>query len=106
MYTKQETEDCKKQLLELVKPGDTLYTILRHVSRSGMMRYISVITFQNGEPLHLDYCVAVVTGSGLAPGYDPGVKRTGCGMDMGFDIVYSLSYRLFGDGYALKQRWL
>jgi hypothetical protein len=30
----------------------------------------------------------------------------GCGMDMGFHVVYSLSQTLFNDGYALKQRWL
>jgi len=31
---------------------------------------------------------------------------TGCGMDMGFHLVNSLAYILFGDGYALDQRWL
>jgi len=25
---------------------------------------------------------------------------------MGFHVVYELSYRLHGDGYALKQDWL
>jgi hypothetical protein len=27
-------------------------------------------------------------------------------MDMGFHVVYSLSYALFNDGYAIKQRWI
>jgi len=32
------------------------------------------------------------------------VKVTGCGMDMGFQLVYTLAQALFNDGYALKQR--
>ena len=30
----------------------------------------------------------------------------GCGMDMGFHVIYSLSQTLFNDGYAIKQRWI
>lgn len=35
-----------------------------------------------------------------------GIKVEGAGMDMGFHLVYSLSQRLFGDGYKLSHRWL
>jgi hypothetical protein len=52
-----------------------------------------------------------------------GVKVAGCGMDMGFHLIYSLSYALFpkgtdaphgtrngvpdsDGGYALKHEWL
>jgi hypothetical protein len=30
----------------------------------------------------------------------------GCGMDMGFDLVYNLSSVLYGDGYKIKQEWI
>ena len=30
----------------------------------------------------------------------------GCGMDMGFHLVYTLSSVLYDDGYAIKQEWL
>jgi hypothetical protein len=36
-----EQAEAKAALLKILKPGDTVNTILRHVSRSGMMRHIS-----------------------------------------------------------------
>ena len=30
----------------------------------------------------------------------------GCGMDMGFHLVYTLSRELFDDGYYVKHEWL
>ena len=30
----------------------------------------------------------------------------GCGMDMGFHMVYTLASVLYGDGYALKERYI
>jgi hypothetical protein len=126
--SKKETEEKEKArgtLLEMVKPGDTIYTVLRHVSRSGMQRSISLFT--NGEegPFDITYFAARVLG-GRVDQKNGGIKVGGCGMDMGFHIVYNLSYCLFpegfkvegigrnGDtsgwdtdgGYALKHRWL
>ena len=40
------------------------------------------------------------------PANRDGVRVVGCGMDMGFDLVYRLSMELYGDGYALNARWL
>ena len=34
------------------------------------------------------------------------VKMEGCGMDMGFSLVYELAHCLFRDGYALRHEWL
>lgn len=36
-------DEARKRLKEVLKPGDTVYTILRHVSRSGMTRHISLV---------------------------------------------------------------
>lgn len=94
----REKLEARDKLREWIKPGDTVYTILRHVSRSGMSRDISVkISDGNGGFLHPDYLVAKATGSRLAK--SEGIKIGGCGMDMGFALVYDLSHALYGEGY-------
>lgn len=104
-----EAEEARQRLLSepgALKPGTTVYTILRHVSRSGMFRVIQLVVIgAGGTPYQLGYNAALVLGSQ----YDrdrEGVKVGGAGMDMGFHLVYNLSMVLFGDGYALSQRWL
>lgn len=103
MTTKKERAECIQRLKEWLKPGDTVYTILRHVSRSGMSRRISVIIpdkTRPGEFLFLDGNVADALGWGLSrkPG-EEGVKVSGCGMDMGFHLVYVLSQTLWGEEF-------
>lgn len=88
------------QLRELLHPGDTVYTILRHVSRSGMQRRITPLLLpqgNGGQPHYLDWAVARATGRKL--GEREGVVVGGCGMDMGFELVYTLSRVLFPDGF-------
>ena len=88
-----------------VKPGDTIYTILKSVSASGMSRKLSVFKIENNEPVWLSYHVARIVGSW--DDKSESVRVSGGGMDMGFHIVYWLSAALFdGDGYALNHRWL
>ena len=106
-----DVEAQTKRLKEWLKPGDTVYTILRHKSPSGMSREIGLVILK-AEPdfpggvrdLHPNYAASVVLG--LKQGKRDGIKISGCGMDMGFELVYRLSVELFGDGYALKHRWL
>jgi hypothetical protein len=53
---KAERDRCIEDLRTLLKPGDTVHTVLRHVSRSGMFRRISpVIIGSDGSTLHPDY---------------------------------------------------
>ena len=109
---KSEQAEATARLLEWVKPGDTLYTQVKNVSRSGMSRVIQVIQLENNEPRYLGYNVA----QALGWSYDrkrEGVKVSGCGMDMGFHLIYELSVKLFctegydhDKAYSLKQRWL
>lgn len=40
--SEQEKKEAIEKLRKLIKPGDGVYTILRHVSRSGMQRIIDV----------------------------------------------------------------
>lgn len=100
-YTKEETEKALQQLREWLKPGDTVNCISRHTSRSGMSRSISLFAFPQGatEPAELDYFAARVLGESI-DGKHGGIRIGGCGMDMGFALVYNLSSRLFPEGFG------
>lgn len=109
--TKEEIENWKNELKDMISHMERpeLYTILKHVSRSGMMRSIQVIAIVNNQPLYLGYRIAGI----LDMPYDEkneGVKIGGCGMDMGFALVYDLSSVLYKDeergAYKINQRWL
>ncbi|OQW34882.1 MAG: hypothetical protein A4E20_01510 [Nitrospira sp. SG-bin2] len=90
-----------RELKKILKPGDTIYTKLNHVSKSGMYRVIDVFIVRKNEPLRLSWSVAEITGMGYDRKHE-GVKASGCGMDMGYEVVYQLSHALFGDGYKCK----
>ena len=90
----REQTEARDKLREMVKPGDTVQTILRHVSRSGMQRAISVVI--DGEDY--SWLVARACGFTLHPKYE-GLKVDGCGMDMGSSVVYELSYALHPNGF-------
>lgn len=104
---------AKARLLEILKHGDTVYTVLRHVSTSGMSRRIDLYTVRDNRPQYLSGYAATVTGWKLHD--NGGIVVGGCGMDMGFHLVYTLSSILFRDnpiegrnhsGYELRHEWL
>jgi hypothetical protein len=110
---------AKKQLLEYyVKEGDTVYTLLRSVSSSGMSRTISLKVAKEGRILDLTYFASVVLGWPLVEVNGSRALRVGgAGMDMGFHTVYTLARVLFRDkyegqadavdaGYSLSQAWI
>jgi hypothetical protein len=109
--------DQELQREELVKEyfnGEervTVYTILRRVSSSGMTRHISLKIAQGGEIYDITYNAALALGEKLhdVNGFNT-IKVNGCGMDMGFHLVYSLSSVLFHGqdraGYKIAQRWM
>ena len=109
---------AKKQLLaHYVNEGDTVYTVLRAVSSSGMSRTISLKVARDGKILDLTYFASVVLGWPLVEKNGSRALRVGgCGMDMGFHTVYTLARVLFRDkyegqpdktdaGYSLSQAW-
>jgi hypothetical protein len=107
---KQHTvsERTLTRLREWFPKGSTVYTIIRHVSSSGMSRTIGVVALSylpDSEriiALHPNFSVAEVLGLKVDPKRE-GIKVSGCGMDMAFSIVYDLGVALYGDGYALKK---
>ncbi len=144
--TSAERLESIETLRKSVKPGDTLHTIVRHVARSGMSRSIDVYKFSIADKKHghapNGVCKEWLTFHvGRALGYSMNKKHEaldvgGCGMDMGFHLVYSLASALFSkdgyeclgdgcpsnwhsgenygkrckephrDGYALRQEWI
>ena len=94
--TKKEQSEALDKLRATFHPGDTVYTVLRHVSRSGMSRSISVLDHDNHD---VSFWVSRALGWPVDQ-KNYGVKVSGCGMDMGFHLVYSLSHVLFPDGFG------
>lgn len=109
--TKQEQQAAIERLKQWVQPGDTIYCVLAHVSTSGMrrvIRFYKIVTSQETGKQET-WCLGWNIAKALEYGYNDkreGVVVNGCGMDMGFHVVYSLSDKLFADGYLLKSSWL
>lgn len=106
---KTEQQEAIERLRSWIKPGDTLFTILRHRSASGMSRVIDVVavrgTREKPEVSACGYNIALALGWRFDRQRE-GIRVGGCGMDMGFHVIYELSSVLFADGYKLTQRWL
>lgn len=115
--TVKDQDLSKERLLsEYLNDTRTVYTILRSVSASGMTRHLSLVVAgigNDGAPALYDitYHAAKVLGDKLQDhkGHRT-IKVNGCGMDMGFHLVYELSSVLFAGqdraGYVLSHRWL
>lgn len=105
---KSERDEFIAKLRETLKPGDTLHTVLKSVSRTGMSRVIDVFHFYVDKDTGkvrkswLSYWIAKATGMSFqdGAGKPEGIKIGGCGMDMGFEIVYTLGRTLYPDGFG------
>lgn len=114
-WTKQQQEDARERLADILRENDTLYTVLRHRSRSGMARWLDVYAFlpcpERGdravEKYRLSYLVANATGYAYDRRHEA-IRVNGCGFDVGHDVVYSLSMALFGHGQhgLLRHEWI
>jgi len=124
MKAEKPNEDQISRLKAWIEANNyTVYTVLRHVSKSGMMREISVVipTFGKLEGKHFEHYTHCHVTQFVHPSYTiagllnrsyseknghNSVVCHGCGMDMGFDLVYNLSAVLYGDGYKIRQEWI
>ena len=101
------TDQAREQLAELLPAGSTAYTVLRHVSRSGMSRDIDVIAIVDGEPRWVSGMMCAAFPRYFSRyGNRDAIRVGGCGMDMGFHLVDTLSRALYGEGYKLQHRWI
>jgi len=118
----KKNERAVSRLLEVLKPGDIVWTALEHVARSGLSRVIQVKILREGGLQDISSLVADALDMHIDPRHG-GIRVSGCGMDMGFSLVYELGMVLWPNGtpephgmrngepdriggYALKQRWV
>lgn len=113
--SKADKVEAVEHLRELFDglPKKTAYTVTRKVSASGMTRRISVfVVDSDGDLRDISYYVGAVLGWSITDvmGHRT-VRVDGCGMDMGFHLVYSLSYALYRAdgveraGYVIRHEW-
>jgi hypothetical protein len=100
-----EQADAIDRLTCCFPVGASVHVLLRHVSRSGMSRSISVLHAEGGEISDISFLLRRA-GLGRFDSKHGGIVRQGCGMDMGADLVMSLSRLLHNDPYALRTVWL
>ena len=122
LVKEKEQREAREFLLTFLKPNSTIYTACFRVAESGMSRNIGVYAVKDSEIICLDFYVEKLCGYMRAEN-DNGVKVSGCGMDMGFAIVYDLGSKLWpigtpkphgtrngnpdsDGGYALKHKWM
>ena len=122
-----QRNETAEMLRRFLKPGDTVYCVLRNVSKSGMSRRIDfyVMIIPNGNPSqrttdkpYLQYLSGYMSKLGIGS-WSPdksGLRVNGCGMDMGFHCVYTLARMIFtaedcertdkDQGYSLRSEWI
>lgn len=106
-----------KELAQLPE-GTKIFTICHYVSSSGMMRHIEMFRLENNSKIPIRFLTEEFFNYkiGKSDYYHVG----GCGMDMGFALVNSLSYAVSrfreqnqmmkkgeepNNGYYFKQEW-
>jgi len=75
-----------------VVDGSTVYAKVNKVSSSGMSRNIGLYVILDGRLTNISYHAARALEWPYKDGYDGGVRVSGCGMDMLFATIDSLSY--------------
>jgi len=120
----RETQEACAELYKLLCPDEDVLCVLRHRSRSGMMRVIDLFVIRKGGLRRISWSAAKALGWTYNRKHD-GITADGCGMDMGFHLVYSLAQAVYGDtrkhkawarkqsehgtrsaGYMLRSRWV
>ena len=90
-------EEAIEILKEHIKPNDTLYTQLEHVTKSGMTRFIRVRQIKDDYPYYFTGLVSKALDWKYSDRYHA-IEVGGGGMDMGFHLINTLSYTLYNDG--------
>ena len=88
-------EAARAELRDMFPVGSTVRVRLEHVSRSGMARDIAVM---GPDGTNVSRLVAAA-GERMSP-YREAIRVGGCGMDMGFALVYSMASGMYRDAFA------
>jgi len=87
-----------------------VYTILRHVSSSGLSKDISLKTVEDGQLIDITWTSALALGDKVNDrNGQRAIRVSGGGMDLGYHLVHNLSMTLYGvenrGGYTLSHDW-
>lgn len=112
-HKQQEEESARAYLLSIMNKQEkpTLYTSLKHVSSSGMSRDMKVLAVVEGDIIDVTYYVGKLDIGTLKERNGQRVIRVGgCGMDVGFHVVYTISAMLYGyqdrGAYTIRHEWI
>jgi hypothetical protein len=94
--------NSEKYLKKLFARNTRVYTSIKRVSSSGMSRHIKVMVARKDRIIDITWHVGHITGYNLNKDTWALVVG-GCGMDMGFHLIYSLSCALYPKGYKLPK---
>ena len=98
------TEQIKEELRKLLKEANyKVYTSLKHVSSSGMFRVIDCLILIDNKPIHINWYIEQLRLYKRHKNKE-GLRVSGCGMDMGFSVVYNLSGVLYPKGFRSFHR--
>ena len=87
-----------------------VYTVLRHVSSSGLSKDISLKTVEDGQLIDITWTSALALGDKVNDrNGQRAIRVNGGGMDLGYHLVHNLSMTLYGvenrGGYTLSHDW-
>ena len=115
-FNAEQQAESKKALAEALSKAakdingkPIIYTVLRSVSRSGMMRKISAYVMIDNRPVNLSWDYDRAAHGRLADESAGGWanKIGGCGMDMGFHLAGNISGLAGGDTYStFRHEWM
>lgn len=92
MNKKEQHKQAVQALRRIVKPNTTIVVVQKSVSSSGMNRRLELYAIKNNRLVWITSYIADVLDW---PRNDKGLLVTGCGMDMHFHTIYTLSSYLY-----------
>lgn len=98
--TKEAKQEAKKELLDIIKPQDTILIVIKSVSQSGMCRRMRVLTKDFND---ITFWVSRACDISMN---DVGLKIDGCGMDMTFWLADYISQVLWSGNDKAKKLFL
>lgn len=102
-HTKEDLQHALDYISKLCPVGKTVYTTVHKVSSTGMSRTMSVFVVDEDDSIrNITSYVAMLTGNTYLRDKNH-LRVGGCGMDMGFHVVYSLGRCLYPDGFKLPK---
>ena len=106
VYPKAEVAEATQRLTLLLVNATEIQVIFRHVSASGMTRWLDLaVVNAQGDIERLGWSAALVLGWNYSTKHN-GIRVDGAGMDMGFHLVSSLCVVLGWKYDKIKHHWL